>query len=430
METGSSSCLIGAAGCAEFGSNVGGMGMLLLSLGITIALVGALFYYVRQRFEVLEVSHKEQIGVMQNFIESIGDQFHRMHSFIRQQGSIMFAGDAEQQLQQQQQQQQQQQSPTAAAAAVVPHAAALFSGGSLIDVSSDDDESDSDDSNDDSDYDDDSATSDTDAADFGGSIKIHDDIYIDGARARSNADDDDDDDDDSAGDATDFNKKRTDRDRASDIKIIELSAPRNRVAANDESDTDTDTDNYTDTDTDADDADDADVDADDADDADADGADKVMMNVTVIKSDSTYCEPAPSGESLQQQQQQQQQQQDASPPTTEAASGTVASRSMAIDLDLGELADIDIESISFSAQDAGAASAISGNATVPATSSTSGGENDVNKNKGGGAPYVQMSIKQLRKLVKFHNIDIHNQDISKLKREQLSEILAAANVKT
>jgi hypothetical protein len=40
-----------------------------------------------------------------------------------------------------------------------------------------------------------------------------------------------------------------------------------------------------------------------------------------------------------------------------------------------------------------------------------------------------MSIKQLRKLVKFHHIEIHNQDISKLKREQLSDILAAANVK-
>ena len=83
METASSSCLTGGAGCAEFGN----MGMLILSLGITIALVGALFYYVRQRFEVLEVSHKEQIGVMQNFIASIGDQFHRMHSFIRMQFS-------------------------------------------------------------------------------------------------------------------------------------------------------------------------------------------------------------------------------------------------------------------------------------------------------------------------------------------------------
>ena len=404
METGSS-CLIGAAGCSEFGSNMG-MGMLLLSLGITIALVGALFYYVRQRFEVLEVSHKEQIGVMQNFIASIGDQFHRMHSFIQQQGSIMFAGA---------EQQPQQPQPAAEVSVSMPiPRAALFSGGSLIDVSSDDDD-DSDDS--DSDYDDDSATSDTDAADFGGSIKIHDDIYIDRACTRSHADDDDDDDDDDASDDTNnSNKERTERDRASDIKIIELSAPRNRAAANDESDTDrdTDTDNYTDTDTDA-----------DAD-ADADGADKVM-NVTVIKSDSTYCEHASGGESLQQQQ-------DASPPT-ESAAGTVASRSMAIDLDLGDLADIDIESISFSSIDAADdAAAISGDATVPAESASAsggGGENDKNKNKGGGAPYAQMSIKQLRKLVKFHNIDIHNnQDISKLKREQLLEILAAANVKT
>ena len=60
--------------CAEYKN----LAFLLVSLGITIILVGALFYYVKQRFEVLEVSHKEQIGVMRNFIASISDQFQRM----------------------------------------------------------------------------------------------------------------------------------------------------------------------------------------------------------------------------------------------------------------------------------------------------------------------------------------------------------------
>jgi hypothetical protein len=60
--------------CVEYKN----LAFLLVSLGITVILVGALFYYVRQRFEVLEVSHKEQIGVMRNFISSIGEQFQRM----------------------------------------------------------------------------------------------------------------------------------------------------------------------------------------------------------------------------------------------------------------------------------------------------------------------------------------------------------------
>ena len=49
--------------CTEYKN----LAFLLMSLGITIILVGALFYYVKQRFEVLEVLHKEQIGVMRNF---------------------------------------------------------------------------------------------------------------------------------------------------------------------------------------------------------------------------------------------------------------------------------------------------------------------------------------------------------------------------
>jgi hypothetical protein len=381
------------------------MGMLILSLGITIALVGALFYYVRQRLEVLEVSHKEQIGVMQNFIASIGDQFHRMHSFIRMQFSggekeMPVGGDGE-------------NASVMNAPTMTPPPFAHNS--SLIDVSSSDDSDD--DSN--SDYDDDSATSDTDAADYGGSIRIYDDIYINGARARSftggahEVVDEDSEDEDNASDA---GLPRHCNHRASDIKIIELSSDsRNRTVSNDGSDTDIDTDTDADTDTDT------------ATETDADDDNK-SINVTVIKSDSAYCEIL--GESVQH---------DDSQPAE--ATGAVASRSMIIDLDLGDF-DADIRPISNSpnvdAQDA----CRSGDTPSepyhelelePKPESEpepepSSGEN--HKIKGGGASHAQMSIKQLRKLVKFHNIDIHNQDISKLKREQLSDILAAANVKT
>jgi hypothetical protein len=60
------------------------LGYLALSLGFALLLVGALFYYVRQRIEVLETSQKEQIHVMQSFISSIGGQFQRMDSYIQQ----------------------------------------------------------------------------------------------------------------------------------------------------------------------------------------------------------------------------------------------------------------------------------------------------------------------------------------------------------
>ena len=49
--------------CVEYKN----LAFLLISLWITIILVGTLFYYVKQRFDVLDVSHKEQIGVMWNF---------------------------------------------------------------------------------------------------------------------------------------------------------------------------------------------------------------------------------------------------------------------------------------------------------------------------------------------------------------------------
>jgi hypothetical protein len=61
-----------------------GIGSLVLSLGITLILVGALFYYVKQRIEVLETSQKEQIHVMQSFIASIGEQFQRMSAYIQE----------------------------------------------------------------------------------------------------------------------------------------------------------------------------------------------------------------------------------------------------------------------------------------------------------------------------------------------------------
>ena len=58
-------------------------GSLVLSIVVTLILVGALFYYVRQRVEILETSQKEQIHIMQSFIASIGEQFHRMNGYIQ-----------------------------------------------------------------------------------------------------------------------------------------------------------------------------------------------------------------------------------------------------------------------------------------------------------------------------------------------------------
>lgn len=69
-----------AGGCAGW---MGYTGSLILSIVVTLILVGALFYYVRQRVEILETSQKEQIHIMQSFIASIGDQFHRMNVYIQ-----------------------------------------------------------------------------------------------------------------------------------------------------------------------------------------------------------------------------------------------------------------------------------------------------------------------------------------------------------
>ena len=221
MEHGSS--LIDSARATGFDN----IGMLLLSLGITIALVGALFYYVRQRFEVLEMSHKEQIGVMQNFITSIGDQFHRMRTFIQQQ-LCDTGGEGE----------------PAAAAEVVASPIAIKGGATRIDVSDDDEDKDADDTGSDYSEYDDSATSDTDPAEFGGVIKIHD-IYLGG----SGADDDhnanhDYDDDYGDGNTMNMNKRA---DRTSDIKIIELTIDsRHHTVSDDDDDDDDDEDEESD----------------------------------------------------------------------------------------------------------------------------------------------------------------------------------------
>ena len=77
----------GGGGCCEDicgGLPSSSISYLVLSLGFALILVGALFYYVRQRVEVLETSQKEQIHVMQSFIASIGDQFQRMNTYIQQ----------------------------------------------------------------------------------------------------------------------------------------------------------------------------------------------------------------------------------------------------------------------------------------------------------------------------------------------------------
>ena len=391
MENGSA-CLTTELGCSGFGN----MGMLLLSLGITVALVGSLFYYVRQRFEVLEVSHKEQIGVMQNFIASIGDQFQRMHSFIQQQSSTMFGGATK------------EYPPTAAAAAATTPQQSQQSQqsppdrriqvGSLIDVSDTDSDSEY------SDYDDDSATSDTDAMEFGGAIKIHDELYVE------NDDDDDDDNGDAreyaaAGGATETIVSATDP--AFDIKIIELThisphPPCNRDDAGDDDDSDDDDSDDDDSDDDDSDDDDSDDDGDNGDNGDdgddgGDGDDVARLDnhiinvVTVIKNDSTYCEPD-----------------DKIGPADVGAGAGAACRSMVVDLDLGELLNDNSEPTTISPIP------ITGDADTTIVASA------------GNKSYAHMSIKQMRKLVKIHNIDIQqDRDISKLKREQLSKILEA-----
>jgi hypothetical protein len=101
------------------------VGSLVLSIVVTLILVGALFYYVKQRVEILETSQKEQIHIMQSFIASIGEQFHRMNVYIQHKlGSTNDVNEDSTQKQQQQQQQQQQ-----------PHARM---GSSRIDISDDD----------------------------------------------------------------------------------------------------------------------------------------------------------------------------------------------------------------------------------------------------------------------------------------------------
>jgi hypothetical protein len=82
--SGSGSACDLAGGCSGWmGGDGWTAGSLILSIVVTLVLVGALFYYVRQRVEILETSQKEQIHIMQSFIASIGDQFHRMNVYIQ-----------------------------------------------------------------------------------------------------------------------------------------------------------------------------------------------------------------------------------------------------------------------------------------------------------------------------------------------------------
>jgi len=381
MEENGSACLTTELGCSGFGS----IGMLLLSLGITVALVGSLFYYVRQRFEVLEVSHKEQIGVMQNFIASIGDQFQRMHSFIQQQSSTMFGGATK------------EYPPTAAAAATAtapqqpqqPQQSPpdrRIRVGSLIDVS----DTDSTDDSEYSDYDDDSATSDTDAMEFRGAIKIHDELYVDNDDAREYAA--------AAGGAAETIVSETDP--AFDIKIIELThisphPPCNRD--DDSDDVDESDDDSDDNDDDESDDDDSDDDGDNGDDGDdMDRLDNHIINVvTVIKNDSTYCELD-----------------DKIGPADVGAGAACRSMVVDLDLDLGELLNDDSEPTKIS--------------PITPIIPIIGDTDDTILTSAGNKTYAHMSIKQLRKLVKIHNTEIQqDHDISKLKREQLLKILEA-----
>jgi hypothetical protein len=82
-------------------------GSLVLSIVVTLILVGALFYYVKQRVEILETSQKEQIHIMQSFIASIGEQFHRMNVYI--QHKLGSTNEVKEDSNQQHQKQQQQQ---------------------------------------------------------------------------------------------------------------------------------------------------------------------------------------------------------------------------------------------------------------------------------------------------------------------------------
>ena len=129
--------------CAEYKN----LAFLLVSLGITIILVGALFYYVKQRFEVLEVSHKEQIGVMRNFITSISDQFQRM--------SMANASPSPRPIQEEEEEEEQKQ--------MQMHPLQIRPRDEdRLSISNYDDD------DDDDDYDDDSDSSDTDIMDGGG----------------------------------------------------------------------------------------------------------------------------------------------------------------------------------------------------------------------------------------------------------------------
>jgi hypothetical protein len=261
----------GSGGCLDFGS-------LLLSLGITIILVGALFYYVRQRFEVLEVSHKEQIGVMQNFIASIGDQFQRMQAYIESKVGLGRGGG------------EVIVNASSNPSSSHPNQLAADSKSHLINVSDDDDASSSESS-----YgDDDSETSDTSSErGIGGGIKIYDD---------------DDDGDEETVTVANVKNPFTDN-----IKIIELN---NASENDDDDDDDDDDDEDDDEDDDDDDENDDDENDDDEDIHNADPSGDGIQIIHVIKSE------------------------DHSPPQNmvdEMGDGGAISRTISVDLNVSDL---------------------------------------------------------------------------------------------
>ena len=354
---------MGGEECAEYKN----FAFLLVSLGITAILVGALFYYVKQRFEVLEVSHKEQIGVMRNFIASISDQFQRMGSMnsVNSVNSVNGGGALASR------EHQINEPGSSAFPTITPH--------NLRDRN-EDRVSISDDS--DSDYDDnDSDSSDTDIMD----------AYRIGSRNGGSNDivfcNDGDNDDD---DATNIHINDM-----SDIKIIEICHGGKDGEMDDENRHAGNAINYSDYSDDSDDSDDGDSDDGDSDDndrggrntdtdadADADALDSTEpKRMIVIKTDNVVPDDAEAED-------------DVRTPRNN-------NRNMVIDLDL-DVVDLSLGNTSSGVDPTDASAPASASATHKT--------------------YAEMSIKQLRQSVK--RLSEHaNKDISKLKRDQLLALL-------
>ena len=347
--SGSSSACDIAGGCGGWmGGDGWTTGSLVLSIVVTLILVGALFYYVKQRVEILETSQKEQIHIMQSFIASIGDQFHRMNVYIQHK-----LGSTNEDSNQQQQPQQQQQQHTRM-------------GSSRIDISDHDDddtkvihlrsgsESDSD-SGSDSDTDsssdggesNDSKSSNTTRDSWPGSkqykqIKIHD-METDSA-------------------AVDHNEIHDDG-----IKIVEID-PQFISSSHcaDGSDTGSDSDSSSDSDSDSGSA--------------SSENENMIQDIHVIKIDSGDSESGPEKDA----------------PGSVSVSGSEKEKEKERGAQKKTLV-LDLEKEEVSAPSA-------------------------------GAQYSSLSIKQLRQLVKKKSILLDGEnEISKMKREQLIELLLSSN---